>query len=371
MPAKSIPRERIEAVVEIVEGLLLKGFRPPDGSRGRNGVLAEAGREVERRKWKRPGAGAHHVRLCITLAKGLGIAPDWNALAPPKKSAVIRQSVSARIVSEGPRWPSYEKGRAIRIAVIPDVHLSPEINPERMKWIGKWCADEAPDDIVQLGDLATFDSVTMHAPPGTLEFSKLPRVNADFEAVERGLDLLHSGLGSARARLTITKGNHEFRLDRFEDRNPQIQGLLVERFDSALEDRGWRVLPFRKYAMIGGVGFIHIPINAGGRPYGGKMSAHAIARDALFSIVHGHTHVRQSAHVAKIGESRLVSVISPGCALPSGHVEDYAKHNATGWFWGVSCLTVRDGVILDEHHISMETPERRYRERKKAPAHAR
>ncbi len=365
MAAKPIPADRIAASVQIIEALLAKGYRPRDGSRAKNGALAEAGREFERRGWAPAGAGFALVGRCVAKAEARGGGPDWTIKPKPRKAAKRpRASVAAQIVAQGPRWPVMEKGRTIRVCVIPDVHLAPDINPERMEWIGRWCADEAPDDIVQLGDLGTFDSVSGHAPPGTLSFEKLPRVTQDFDALERGLDLFEKGAGACRARRTCTEGNHEFRLHRFEDRNPQVQGLLTGRFEDTLEARRWRTLPYREYAMIGGVGFIHIPINGMGKPYGGKLSAHTIARDALFSIVHGHTHVRQSVHVPKLGQSKLVSVISPGCALPAGHVEEYAKHNATGWAWSVCCLTVRDGVILDESHISMETLARRYRQRR-------
>jgi len=361
-----LSKKKIAAAVAIVEMLLRQGFAPPDGSRRANGIYSAAGRIAEERKLATAGNGRHWLRHAIKVAEGNGAGPDWTIKKPkPKKRATPpRRSVAAEIVARGPRWPGCDKGKTLRIGVIPDVHVAPDHSSERLEWIGRFFADEAPDHLVQLGDFGTFDSVSGHAPPGTLDFEKLPRVTQDFQCVEGAVDILKKGLGNWRGELHITKGNHEFRLDRFENANPQIQGLLVDRFDSLMQARGFRVYPFRKYAMIGGVGFIHIPINAGGKPYGGKMSAHAIARDALFSIVHGHTHVRQSTHVAKLGESKLVSVISPGCALPMGHVEDYAKHSATGWFWGVSCLTVRDGVILDESHISMETLERRYRSRK-------
>lgn len=365
MGAPSTPNAELKAVVRLVESFLRLGY-PPKGPRGtqRATALCAAGVEAERRGWFNKGRGEYMVRNYCVRAEKRGFGPDWSI--KPRRKAKPR--IAAQIVAAGPRTYSKTErvGQTLRVVVIPDVHLSPELSPERMSWIGRYCRDEAPDHVVQLGDLGTFDSVSSHAKPGTIDFEKLPRVEKDFACIARGLDLFDKSAGNLRALRTITKGNHEYRLDRFENANPQTQGLFVDRFDGLMRARDWRVYPFREYAKIGGVGFIHIPINAGGKPYGGKMSAHAIARDSVFSIVHGHTHVRQSVHVAKLGESRLVSVISPGCALPWGHVEDYAKHNATGWFWGVACLTIRDGAILDEAYVSMETLERRYRERKVA-----
>jgi hypothetical protein len=366
----AVPAKRVTAVVSLVEDMLRKGYRPKDGSRTEKSAVSAAGRLLELRGECSPGNGRHFVRLCLEKAEAEGSGPDWKIRAEQKLTRE-RKTAAAKIVEGEPRGRSGYAGKIVRVCVIPDVHLSPEMPPDRMAWLGKWCAEEAPDEIVQLGDLGTFDSVSGHAPPGTLSFEGLPRVRHDFEAVARGLEIFGNALGKCRARKTVTLGNHEYRLARFEDRNPQIEGMLTEKLDDMLAGFGWASKPFREYLMIAGAGFIHIPINSAGKPYGGKMSAHAIARDALHSIIHGHTHVRQSTHVPKLGHSKLVSVISPGCALPPGHVEHYAKHSATGWFWGALCISVRDGVILDENHVSMETLQRRYRGTRKGPSLAR
>lgn len=256
--------------------------------------------------------------------------------------------------------------RPVRVLVIPDVHLDPrEKDVSRMGWIGALANDERPDHIVQLGDLATMDSVSGHAPPGTLDFMRNPRILADFDITARGLDAFERAAVGVRAPRWITKGNHEFRLDRFENANPQAQGAFVEPFDAILEKRKWRVLPFREWLEIEGVLFTHIPFNAGGKPYGGKTAASRIANDAGASVVHGHTHQRQTFNAPKLGPgARSLSVLSAGCALPQGHVEAYARHSATGWWWGVGLLTIQSGCILDEEWVSMATLERRYRTRR-------
>jgi 3',5'-cyclic AMP phosphodiesterase CpdA len=254
----------------------------------------------------------------------------------------------------------------VRVLVIPDVHLDPrEPDVSRLGWIGALANDERPDHIVQLGDLATLDSVSGHAPPGTLEWMRNPRILADFDVVQRGLDAFERAAAGVRAPRWITKGNHEYRLDRFEDKNPQAAEAFVGEFDALLERRKWRVLPFREWLEIEGALFTHIPFNAGGKPYGGKTAASRIANDAGACVIHGHTHQRHTFNAPKIGPgARALSVISAGCALPQGHVEAYARHNATGWWWGVGILTIRAGFILDEQWISMDTLARRYRTRR-------
>jgi len=55
-----------------------------------------------------------------------------------------------------------------------------------------------------------------------------------------------------------------------------------------------------------------------------------------------------------------VSVVNVGCALPHGHVEDYAKHATNGWSWGVTMLGIENGQIVDHQFVSMSTLEDRY-----------
>ena len=47
-----------------------------------------------------------------------------------------------------------------RIIVIGDAHDSPHISQDRFKWIGKYIKQSQPDYIIQIGDWASFDSLS-------------------------------------------------------------------------------------------------------------------------------------------------------------------------------------------------------------------
>lgn len=361
MPAKRLTDAEIKRVVRLVEKMLRAGYAPISGrSQNRKvGAVAAAAKEAARLGWTKATDGHNYVRHRLRQCEPRGIAgPDWSI--KPKSG---KQAKSGHPRAEIPRSPPVaEVAKTTRILAIPDVHIcptSPDIS--RLEWIGRHAQEMNPDWIIQGGDLLTADSVEMHSQPGTLGFEKNPRIKADFDILERGLTLFDRGLGSRwRGRKAQTKGNHEYRFDRFEDRNPQCQGLFVERYESTMNAHGWAVYEFGKYLFVEGVGFIHIPLNTMGRPYGGKTSAQRIANDSVFSLCHFHTHQFQFASAAKMDGHR-VDVISAGCALADGHLEHYAKHSLTGWRYGCLELTVRGGQILDHAWVSMHTLGRRYR----------
>lgn len=361
MPQRPLTDIEIRRAVRLVESALRQGYSVPHGPGGNQkmsamNAIGAAGREAETRGWAPRGRGHFWVRHRLRNADARGIrGPNWKI----KKKVSAKKRAPKKTGIEFPRAESFT-ARTNRILVIPDVHLCPT-HPDvsRMEWMGRHARAMAPDWIVQLGDLVTADSVSGHAAPGTISFEKNPRIRADFEILERGLERFARGAGPCRARRHQTKGNHEQRYDRFEDRNPQCQGLFVERYDSTLNKAGWGVTEFGRYFSVEGVRFIHIPLNPLGKPYGGKTAPGRIANDSLFSIVHGHTHQYHSVAAPKF-DGQQVRVISAGCALPEGRIEHYAAHSLTGWRWGCLELTVRGGQILDEAWVSMHTLRQRY-----------
>lgn len=365
MAAPRLKNEDIERAVRLVESMLRKGYAPPGGpgsGTGRKQAILAAGQEAIRLGWARANAEpTNFIRHRIGVAEARGLrGVNWKIKPRKAKTKKPRRAPTPSARVSVPRGPAMAIPKTVRVLVIPDVHLCPS-SPDvsRMEWIGRHAAEMDPDEIVQLGDLGTFDSVNRHAQPGTIEHAKNPRVLADFDVLARGLDRFDRGLGRCRARKRITKGNHENRLDRFENDNPQCQGMFADRFDEIANKAGWGVTPFSEYSFIEGVAFIHHAVNGMGRAYGGKTAPSRIANDSTFSIVHGHTHQRHSVAAPKMNAG-MVRVISAGCALPQGHIEAYAKHSLTGWSYGVMGLTIRSGQILDEEWISMETLKRRH-----------
>lgn len=357
MAKRALKAFEVRPIVELVHAALREGARPPQQiGQGASAV------EVARQKAVEAGLATKGVELSVYLeaAKAFGMEVDWSLYRPPQYQKPAEVAKVFPVHEAGKH--SKPTGRRVRVCVIPDIHVAPDIPNDRLLWIGRWCADMAPDYIVQLGDFLTLDSMSTHAKPGTITHSRAPTFEHDLDAGRKAMELFNRGAGNPGAcPRIICYGNHEFRAHRFEENTPNVEGSIVGSMDELFAELGgFRIIPYGEFVFIEGVGFIHHVNNTIGRPYGGKTSAQRIASDSVFSVVHGHTHSKQSADVPKIGPNNAVRAISAGCALPHGHIEHYARHSTTGWWMGVLCLTIQDGQILDEHWTSMLTLEANY-----------
>ena len=118
--------------------------------------------------------------------------------------------------------------------------------------------------------------------------------------------------------------------------------------------------------MLGGVGFIHAPINPMGKEYGGEASERQIANKSKIDIVFGHSHRAQDNRVAKISpvKNDFTRILNVGCALPLNHIESYAKHSLTGWTYQICEIKIWDNHIQEVNNISLESLEKEYGKKK-------
>lgn len=250
----------------------------------------------------------------------------------------------------------------IRVLAIGDMHDDPYLDKKRFRWIGKMAADLQPDHIVQIGDICDLESLSFHSPNDTDSGRFKPRFLADMESLTQALEAMFEPMarGNVRAQVDVTLGNHENRIWRFEDSSPEVSGMLQHDFTNRLTPYGIRPHRYGKFIHIGGVGFTHAPFSVMGKPIGGATASQTIARQAAHDVVSGHTHKKQVVTQPRIGIEEHITVIDLGCALPWSHVQSYAKHTLTGWWWGAWMLTIRDGHIQGHECIPMFELERRY-----------
>lgn len=252
---------------------------------------------------------------------------------------------------------------SILITVVGDTHDAPwQADKIRFYQIGKHVNDRKSDQIIQLGDMASFDSLNSHIDNATVGGKKKRPLYSDFLSLEAALDQMNLGLNSHRPDKHITKGNHEQRVRRFENEHPELEGILVNELNDIFSDRGWSYSDFGEMYYVDGVGFTHVPLNKMGKPYGGKTSVLQIANDAVHDIVFGNSHNNARITVPKLGGSS-VTVVNAGCAMPQGHIESYAKHSLTGWWWGVMDMVIAHGRIVSVSEVSMAELDSRYGDR--------
>jgi hypothetical protein len=252
-------------------------------------------------------------------------------------------------------------GKAVRVFVWGCAHDSPNIpDKSRFRHAGMLAAELAPDFIVDLGDSLDLDSLSMHAPLGSVDDQQRPAFLTEIASVEEAYGEFHATAPPAdeipRYRL---KGNHENRADRFEASNPTAAGVYTLPLSQVFARYGWSEKQYREWLFLEGVGFTHAPINSMGREYGGKTAENQIINETTFSVVWSHIHRGHFARRAKIGVGNGLQSYNTGTFMPQGLVKPYAGLSQTGWTYGVSELTLRDGQIESARNWStLELSER-------------
>lgn len=285
---------------------------------------------------------------------------DWSLFAPaeivldlpPAERPRIRVKAHSESQGDGPIY---------RVCAIGDLHDSPHLTDKsRFTWIARHIGRTRPDRIVQIGDWASFDSVSRHDAPGSIKQKMRPSIAADFDSLEESLTLIWKELGDLSIPRDITLGNHEERLLRAEGATAEMVGLLWPKLYETFARYGWTAHDPYKYLYIGSVGFVHVPLNTMGRPYGGKTSENQIINDTTVSLVYGHTHRANVVSRPKIGPVPKLTVLNLGSAMPDGHVEPYAQTSLTGWSYGVFDLAIQAGQIVSHTFHSMPELKEKY-----------
>lgn len=303
------------------------------------------------------GRSTYRARLDVAEKYGLiKVSRPAQQAPPPQQPTKPKVRVRA-VTSETP-----PEGHITRVLCMGDAHDSPDIpDKSRFKWIGQHIKETDPDVFLNIGDSCTFDSLCSYVGNETYNGKLKPPVAADIDSYDKANFTLWNECPNWAGRREKTRGNHEDRLTSFQNRHPEVFGIIEGEYTRVLDRYSVNETPYGQFKFIGGVGFVHTPMTIMGKPYGaGKNALGGIANDATFDIVYGHSHKSGVHRAPKIGPQNYVKVVNLGCALPWGHTEDYAKIATTGWWWGVVELMIQGGHIVSENFIPMTELERRY-----------
>lgn len=252
----------------------------------------------------------------------------------------------------------------LRVLQIPDAHDSPALpDKSRFKWFGMLAADIRPDVIVNIGDEADFDSISFHVRNDTQAGRLKPSFMADIESLNRAKEAMEEPIAKCSDYKPVkkkTRGNHENRIWRHEDLNPEIAGMMQVEYHAVMSKYGWEEAAYGDFVNIAGVDFVHIPLTKMLKPRGGDNASTIMARKTVRDTVVGHTHNAQQRCETKDGYDERVRVFETGTALPQGHVQKYAEHGASGWWWGVNLFTIINGRIEGWQAIPMFELQQRY-----------
>lgn len=335
MAAARVPDERIKEFIALVEDFLRMGY--DKSPRSGPGAVKMAGREGVARGWF---GNADQSFMWIAIARDrLQLEPDWTAYRP--KQYQHRPPGLPVIPSQDHVIEDEPEGEPVRIAVIGDAHDSPHLKDKsRFRWIGAYIAERGIERVVSVGDWLTMDCFSSHTDRATFEGMAKPTFEQDLESFHESQRAFQDGLAGHKPKKDITLGNHEARAWKYDNFHPDgvSHGMLLQ---EAFSQWGWRTSLYGEYRFIEGVGFVHVPFNAMGRP----LTQAQRPNKAMFDTIHGDDHRATQITDFKSGPVRSPTVYSAGTALPPGFVEGFANKGASTWRAGICEATLWGGYV--------------------------
>ena len=218
--------------------------------------------------------------------QGVTEPPKEFAITPPKNNPDVFRIITSKDTPED-----------CTHLVIPDTQVKRGVCLNHLKALGQYIVDKQPDVIVHLGDHADMESLSSYDKGKRSAEGK--RVQEDIDAAINGLKVLLQPLYDLQQeqleeygevlytpKLLITLGNHEFRIHRHVDANPELHGFLS--YDNLrYKDFGFEVYDFLDPVIVDGVTYVHFMANPmSGKPYGG--AALNVLKNVGESFTQGH-----------------------------------------------------------------------------------
>lgn len=238
----------------------------------------------------------------------------------------------------------FDKPKKPTICVIADTQCKPTESLEYILWMGRYIAEKKPDILVMIGDFYDFPSLSSYDKGKASSEGR--RFVDDLNAGNKGLELLNLELSkdpTYQPRKVFCKGNHEYRVDRYVEDNPELKGTLGTEF-LPLAQYGWEVYDFLNPVKIEDIYFVHYLANPmNGRPYGGN--AMNILKTVGCSYVVGHKQTLDVAIRPTIDGKLQIGIVN-GAAYPFD--EGYKGYQGNNHFRGIT--------MLHECHEGFGTP---------------
>ncbi len=250
----------------------------------------------------------------------------------------------------------------MRHLVIGDQHATPGTSNRRAIWLGKLINDLKPDVVMNLGDCADMSSLCTYdkGRKSTIDRSYQKDIDAhlDFQ------DKLWSTVRKSKRKLprsTVLIGNHEYRIERAVDIQPELEGVvslddlcLGKFYDEVVHYEG----STPGSITINGVNYAHYLVSGiSGRPISGERLATNLISKRLSSCIVGHSHLLDIATRTTHSGKRVYG-ISTGCYQE--HSPSFAGDAAKLWWRGVILLDNVNGGSFDLRTISLDSIRREY-----------
>jgi hypothetical protein len=246
--------------------------------------------------------------------------------------------------------------------IIPDPHAHPDFNNDRAVWLGELIKDLKPDVVVNLGDMWDMASMSSY-DKGKKSFNGR-NYNADINA---GLDFdekLWAPIKKAkkkRPRRIFIEGNHENRLKKLLDLQPELEGTvgfddldLNKNYDDIVEYKGQTP----GVISVDNIFYSHYFCSGVmGRPIGGEHPAASLISKQYSSCTCGHIHITDFSTRTDPNGKRIMGLVA-------GVFQDYdspwaGEINKLWWRGVIIKHNVEDGCY-DPQWVSIDQLRKEY-----------
>lgn len=251
--------------------------------------------------------------------------------------------------------------------VIPDVQAKPGIDFTYLNYIGQYMVEKMPDVVVCIGDFADMPSLSSY-DKGKKSFEGrryLNDIDASHEAMQALLDPLWVYNQQAKRnkkkpynpRMVLTLGNHEQRIVRAVELQPELEGVLDLQALAYDTVYGWEVYPFLEVVHVDGVAYSHY-FTSGvlGRPV---TSARSLLSKKHQSCIMGHVQTMDVATDYRADGTPITGLFA-GCCYE--HNEDYLSPQGNAHFRGIHLLYEVNNGSFYHHPISLTYLNKKYEE---------
>ena len=266
---------------------------------------------------------------------------ELNKQVESKVTEAVNENIVRGLESAGQAWKEFQEKPSLgevkkkpTILVIADTQAKSEESLEYLLWIGHYIAEKQPDIIVHIGDHYDFPSLSSYDKGKSSSEGR--RLYKDIEAGNTGFEYLNMAMKDIpdyNPRKVFCLGNHEHRLARYVDDNPELIGTLG--IDKLPFDKyGWEVHPFLKPVEIEGIYFVHYLANPfTGKPYAG--TAANILSKVGKSFVVGHKQTLDISIRPTIDGSLQLGIVNGACY---DFNEGYKGYQGNHHFRGLTVL---------------------------------
>jgi hypothetical protein len=248
--------------------------------------------------------------------------------------------------------------------LIPDAHVEPNQDLSRFELASKLILDRRPDAIIDMGDFCSFGSLS-HWDQNRRLLMENKRFSRDLEAGNEAYNLLTSGIRTQNEQARKNKsrkyspefvklmGNHEEWPLRYAEQHPALEGVLCPIKNLYMEERGFKVIPYREVINIHGINYCHAVMAQNNQPVSGKYDIVRAWERFTSPVIFGHNHRFKVFGDRRIDGTHTTESVSVGCFFEE--VPAYAKGAKSGWWSGLVLINQwDDSGAFDMERISIE-----------------